>query len=219
MVEEYNVKELELISFKKRIYVRRITRNAISKGVLIRPKNCDLCKCAAKIEAHHVDYGNPLEITWLCKKCHHDVHQPEHPLNPKNNPQTAMPYIVNEYKNISITFEVPIKNYLAMNNQAEIQNKTVSQLMRESAESLFPVLKQQLEFNLENKNDNSQNVPNQRVQSLEKDEGLRKQSERSILPTLRRKRNNNMRGMEKRLFEIHGGHGENARKLQRTSSN
>lgn len=34
-------------------------------------------KCAAvKAEAHHSDYAKPLEVTWLCRKCHHLEHHP-----------------------------------------------------------------------------------------------------------------------------------------------
>jgi hypothetical protein len=51
---------------------------AIRLGRLIRPSNCEECgqdpgKCkngASKIQAHHEDYSRPLDVQWLCPKCH-----------------------------------------------------------------------------------------------------------------------------------------------------
>lgn len=31
--------------------------------------------CGEKAEAHHPDYGRPLDVVWLCKKHHQEVHQ------------------------------------------------------------------------------------------------------------------------------------------------
>jgi hypothetical protein len=44
------------------------TRNAIVKGLLIRPKACSTIGCTSKgrIDAHHEDYSKPLEVRWLC---------------------------------------------------------------------------------------------------------------------------------------------------------
>lgn len=35
--------------------------------------NCELCGYPAE-HRHHEDYENPLEIIWLCQKCHSTVH-------------------------------------------------------------------------------------------------------------------------------------------------
>jgi hypothetical protein len=34
---------------------------------------CEVCG-AAKVEAHHPDYSKPLEVQWLCKRHHAEVH-------------------------------------------------------------------------------------------------------------------------------------------------
>lgn len=47
--------------------------NAIKAGKLKR-QNC--VKCGnPKSEGHHPDYTKPLEVIWLCKKCHIDLHK------------------------------------------------------------------------------------------------------------------------------------------------
>lgn len=51
---------------------RAITRKAIRKGELKR-QPCEACD-RLDTEAHHEDYARPLEIVWLCSKCHADRH-------------------------------------------------------------------------------------------------------------------------------------------------
>jgi hypothetical protein len=44
------------------------------KGLLVRPAHCK-CGSSKRIEAHHEDYDKPLEVIYLCKKCHVAVHK------------------------------------------------------------------------------------------------------------------------------------------------
>ncbi len=37
---------------------------------LIRPNKCNKCGESGIIEAHHPDYFKPLEVEWLCRRCH-----------------------------------------------------------------------------------------------------------------------------------------------------
>ncbi len=215
-VHEFTVSEVELINFKKRRYVRRITSKAIERGQLIRPKACELCQSEGKMEAHHIDYGKPMAVTWLCKKCHCKAHTDTHPLNPDNNQQSPMPYLVETHNRITVTFELPIRNYLALKEEAQKTGRPIGTIMREQAESAFPVYDPQLKFNLEKQDDESQNVAHERVQSVEEDEGLREQHQRPILQAVRRQRNYNMQGMEQQLFPIPSGYGTDARRLQRS---
>ena len=46
-----------------------LTNNAIKSGKLISSP-CERCGSTKKIHAHHEDYLKPLEVTWLCPKCH-----------------------------------------------------------------------------------------------------------------------------------------------------
>lgn len=46
--------------------------NAIRDGRLIR-QPCEVCG-KTKVDAHHDDYSKPLEVRWLCRRHHADVH-------------------------------------------------------------------------------------------------------------------------------------------------
>lgn len=56
--------------------------NAIQRGRLTRPTICERCgrephpfrDGRSAIQAHHHDYGKPLDVQWLCQPCHHQVH-------------------------------------------------------------------------------------------------------------------------------------------------
>jgi hypothetical protein len=43
---------------------------AIRAGVLVRPDACAHCGIACRPDAHHADYGRPLDVVWLCRPCH-----------------------------------------------------------------------------------------------------------------------------------------------------
>ncbi|MEE9117819.1 MAG: hypothetical protein V3U02_04390 [Calditrichia bacterium] len=43
---------------------------ALKTGKLIKPNICDECTKKRKLEGHHKDYSKPLDVQWLCKKCH-----------------------------------------------------------------------------------------------------------------------------------------------------
>ena len=53
-----------------RCEARKIVRGAIDSGELVRPTICPSCDTETFIESHHPDYRKPLEIEWLCNKCH-----------------------------------------------------------------------------------------------------------------------------------------------------
>ena len=47
-----------------------ILHYAVRTGKIVRPDDCSACGSTAFIEGHHEDYSKPLEVEWLCKKCH-----------------------------------------------------------------------------------------------------------------------------------------------------
>lgn len=52
---------------------RGASKQAVRTGRLVRGP-CEKCG-EAKTEGHHDDYSKPLEIRWLCKKHHSEVHR------------------------------------------------------------------------------------------------------------------------------------------------
>jgi len=47
--------------------------NALRDGKVDR-QPCQLCATRDSVHAHHRDYARPLDVTWLCARCHHRMH-------------------------------------------------------------------------------------------------------------------------------------------------
>jgi len=63
-------------------YMSNVFEAAIKKGVIERKTHCEECgdigtfsDGRSKIQAHHDDYNKPLDVRWLCQKCHHEWHK------------------------------------------------------------------------------------------------------------------------------------------------
>ena len=53
---------------------RNAVSNAIRDGRLARGTECFFCGSAERIQAHHHDYSQPLDVFWLCSTCHGKLH-------------------------------------------------------------------------------------------------------------------------------------------------
>ena len=62
------VKRLEFLA-------RTAVKNAIRGGKLVRPEKCEACDKLGTPHGHHENYSEPLEVVWLCPKCHGAIHQ------------------------------------------------------------------------------------------------------------------------------------------------
>ncbi len=55
---------------------RGILNRAIKSGKIVRPNICSKCLEPKRVQGHHFDYEKPLEVIWLCQKCHSLEHHP-----------------------------------------------------------------------------------------------------------------------------------------------
>lgn len=56
----------------KKANVRAITHYYVKKGK-IQKENCKICN-SPNSQTHHPNYDKPLEVIWLCRDCHLNLH-------------------------------------------------------------------------------------------------------------------------------------------------
>lgn len=69
---------------------QNLLEKAVARGAVIPQDVCEQCGNAPPpfvdgrraIQAHHDDYNKPLDVRWLCQRCHHEWHQ-EHRAVPR----------------------------------------------------------------------------------------------------------------------------------------
>lgn len=63
-------------------HAQNMVEYAIRTGTLEKKETCEVCgengrfrdgRC--KVQAHHCDYNKPLDVIWMCQKCHHEWHK------------------------------------------------------------------------------------------------------------------------------------------------
>ena len=61
---------------------QNILEKAVLRGLVQRKTHCEQCNKSPTfkngrtgIQAHHPDYNKPLEVMWLCQRCHHEWHR------------------------------------------------------------------------------------------------------------------------------------------------
>lgn len=200
---EFSLNEYEVIKFKKRKYVRLLTNAAIKRGDLVRSPTCEICSFKGSTCAHHVDYGQPFKILWLCSKCHGKVHAKNHALNPENNLQSSLPSCLDSKDCVDIAFSLPSKNFLALRSAAIDKGISLSKLIRDELMHKFPVKQNQLEFKFEDRiNDMPPNESISGVQNMGQNKIEMLQQKRSALSKIRSDGNSYVRRMEEQLCKI-----------------
>ena len=49
---------------------RGMVERAVEAGKIIKSERCEECNRKAKLIGHHPDYSKPLEVKWVCFRCH-----------------------------------------------------------------------------------------------------------------------------------------------------
>jgi hypothetical protein len=49
---------------------RAAVYRAVRRGTLHRPDRCTSCGARGPVQGHHADYSRPLDVEWLCRRCH-----------------------------------------------------------------------------------------------------------------------------------------------------
>ena len=69
----------------KPVTTLKIRLKAILYGKMERKHVCENCGASGTfkdgrnmVQAHHPNYNKPLEVMWLCQKCHHEWHKTTH---------------------------------------------------------------------------------------------------------------------------------------------
>lgn len=70
-------KRIQEERYPEKLRARRKVHKAIRSGKLER-QPCEVCGITEDIHAHHDDYSKPLEVRWLCRKHHREVHGGKH---------------------------------------------------------------------------------------------------------------------------------------------
>ena len=61
-------------SYPRKAKAHNAVSNALRDGELERPDICESCNVEGFVEAHHKNYNKPLEVIWMCVKCHRKQH-------------------------------------------------------------------------------------------------------------------------------------------------
>ena len=68
---------------------REVYNRAVNRGELVRAGSCEYCGASGcRIDGHHTDYTKPLDVVWLCRKCHVAEHS--------NSRNRKVPTMLNE---------------------------------------------------------------------------------------------------------------------------
>lgn len=54
---------------------RMAVYEAVRDGRMTRGP-CEVCGTTEDVHGHHDDYSKRLEVRWICRSCHHDLHHP-----------------------------------------------------------------------------------------------------------------------------------------------
>ena len=71
-IEKLGKTKKQLIELHKKAQLAAYSKFRVAerRGDLTRPEQCEICGTETNVQAHHDDYGQPLDVRWLCMPCH-----------------------------------------------------------------------------------------------------------------------------------------------------
>lgn len=63
------------VKYPDKYKARQAVSYALKSGKIIKPNKCENCLEIKIVEGHHFDYGKPLDVIWMCRKCHSLSHR------------------------------------------------------------------------------------------------------------------------------------------------
>jgi len=60
---------------KNKFEANKLLAEALRNGEIKKPDNCQICNEIKPLDGHHADYDRPLEVVWVCRKCHMQIHK------------------------------------------------------------------------------------------------------------------------------------------------
>ena len=149
----YKINNTDLIEYKKKSMARKLVSRFLRLGKLKRASFCELCKCEKTTEAHHTDYGRPIDVMWLCDACHGLCHRDDSIYNPKNIYQTPVSLEWKENESVTVSFTLPARNFIAIKKFCDQESTCISKVIRKCVIEKYEVEENQLTFNFEEEND------------------------------------------------------------------
>lgn len=78
--------------FPEQYDAHRAVYTAVRNGTLIKPTACERCgTTGVRLDGSHDDYSKPLEVEWLCRKCHGAKDRKRDPIGPPAYKQAMTP--------------------------------------------------------------------------------------------------------------------------------
>lgn len=193
----------DLYHFRVKRLARLQVFDAVQSGELVRPDVCEVCDCPHEaMQAHHTDYGRPLDVMWVCPTCHARIHaKADHPLNPVNHEQTLVPAIKTRITYAKVEFSLPVENYLIIKNRAEKKGLKVEDEISRSLIRAFPI-----RHDLRNDDDDSRELYFEGISSMVENETELPEQE---LPRVQESRSegNNFRSTMDRFYSLSARYG------------
>jgi len=59
----------------ERTTARQLLNAAVRTGRISKPTECRRCGNVSRLNGHHHDYSKPLDVEWLCNRCHGKEHR------------------------------------------------------------------------------------------------------------------------------------------------